>query len=1036
MYLPYILTGAALIILALPVASAQDGAGYFNNVGKLGIVSSSHQDTAWMDTPEFCRNYRVEQIIVPALDLMKKDPGYCFAMECTLHLMEFLEAHPERRAEIVRLTKEGRLEWGATYNQPYEAWLSGEELVRQTYYGRRWILKNLPGCDARVAYNPDVPGRAIQMQQILSKAGIPYLFTSRYHEGLYRWLSPDGSGVIAYTPGHYGNHMEMLNKKPEESVLAISKKLEEQGAYYQKRSLPPVYCLVNSMDFSQPKDFSELIAAWNEQPKTNGAPPVMGYTPFVKFFDQIAAVPGKLDKLMGERPDVWLYIQGPTHHWTSSKRREAAKLLPAAETFATAACLLKKSFTDWPRKQLDAAWMDEIYMDHGIGGKNGHITDRVFDDKITNARDTGRKLLNKSLHEIASKVKVNSRLGTPITVFNTLSWMRSDPVEVKLPANVKGPVHVVDGEGRETTCQITVLDSPAEVNVALVGMGATAKSSSQYNDVTGGNKAIDGKWALRDVDKWASAAGAGPHMLTIDFGEARDIHRVVIRHDSVLGVFGDEGRYTTSDFTIQGALSADGPWIDLVPAVIGNVAALTSHPFANRNVRYLRVTVQKGTPTGGDGSARIFEVQAFADAPVKERKLLFAARHVPAMGYKTWYLKPGEGKAAKQITARTEGVENEFYHLKLVPGGIKSIYDKTRKRELLNTGKFLGGEIFTMTSVAPDNRGAGTDAGEFGSFPLPVMDATYDKISNHKPHWSVLENGPIRTVYGMELPWKNTVVQQHTVIWHTINRIDCEANLKEFNGELWREFRMAFPLALKKPQISYEVPMGVVRIGMDEIPTTGGHAYGNLNYTDQCRDIHPREIQNFIDASDATGGLTLTSSVSVLDWVDPTGANTSTVLQPILLATRKSCNGEGVWYPQAGDHSYRFSITTHDGGWQNGWRTGIQPNNALEAVMGVKPASGASLPTSMSFFSSSAKNVTITAVKKAEDDDSVVMRCVDVEGKTSNVTLKTFIPIRQAVPTNIIEETNDDAKRGKLTIVNGGVTLNLGHHAIETIKLK
>ena len=114
-----------------------------------------------MDTPDACRQFRINNCIVPALAMMDRDTNYCFSMECMLHLMEFIEAHPERREEIVKLTREGRLEWGATYNQPYESWLSGEDLVRQAYYGRRWLRKNLPGCDARVAFSLDVPGRAL-----------------------------------------------------------------------------------------------------------------------------------------------------------------------------------------------------------------------------------------------------------------------------------------------------------------------------------------------------------------------------------------------------------------------------------------------------------------------------------------------------------------------------------------------------------------------------------------------------------------------------------------------------------------------------------------------------------------------------------------------------------------------------------------------------------------------------------------------------------------------------------------------------------
>jgi alpha-mannosidase len=163
--------------------------------------------------------------------------------------------------------------------------------------------------------------------------------------------------------------------------------------------------------------------------------------------------------------------------------------------------------------------------------------------------------------------------------------------------------------------------------------------------------------------------------------------------------------------------------------------------------------------------------------------------------------------------------------------------------------------------------------------------------------------------------------------------VDCEVDLADFNGRLWREFRMALPLAMEKPSLAYEVPMGVVEIGKDEIPGTGGHAYGNLTYTDRCRDIHPRVMQNFVDASDARGGLTMSSSVSVFDWKDLTADPVAyPVLQPVLLASRRSCNGNGNWYPQTGDHHYRFPITSTTGGWRARWREGI--------AAGRKPAGG------------------------------------------------------------------------------------------------
>ena len=157
---------------------------------RLHIISSSHQDIAWMDSPEKCIVFRDTNCITPALAMMAKDPAYSFTMENMLNLAEYLERHPERAEEVGRLTREGRMEWGATFNQPYESLLTGEYLIREAYFGRLWLKKNFPGADARVYFNPDVPGRAAQMPQILAKAGIPYMVMSRYHEGFYRWASP------------------------------------------------------------------------------------------------------------------------------------------------------------------------------------------------------------------------------------------------------------------------------------------------------------------------------------------------------------------------------------------------------------------------------------------------------------------------------------------------------------------------------------------------------------------------------------------------------------------------------------------------------------------------------------------------------------------------------------------------------------------------------------------------------------------------------------------------------------------------------
>jgi hypothetical protein len=106
---------AAALLAGPGAAAARDqkgpgGATVFDKGGSLRLISSSHQDIAWMDSPEKCMIYRDEHCITPALALMKTNPDYCFVMENMLNLMEYVDRHPDRKADIFRYTKEGRME--------------------------------------------------------------------------------------------------------------------------------------------------------------------------------------------------------------------------------------------------------------------------------------------------------------------------------------------------------------------------------------------------------------------------------------------------------------------------------------------------------------------------------------------------------------------------------------------------------------------------------------------------------------------------------------------------------------------------------------------------------------------------------------------------------------------------------------------------------------------------------------------------------------------------------------------------------------
>jgi alpha-mannosidase len=284
----------------------------------------------------------------------------------------------------------------------------------------------------------------------------------------------------------------------------------------------------------------------------------------------------------------------------------------------------------------------------------------------------------------------------------------------------------------------------------------------------------------------------------------------------------------------------------------------------------------------------------------------------------------------------------------------------------------------------------------------------------------------------MEQPLVNCTVRQKLIIYNHDKRIDCEVGIQDWDGDPYREFRLAVPVDAPGGRIAYEVPMAVVEVGRSEIPGTGGPAYGNLNYDEKASEIRPREVQNFIDASGAEFGVTLTTSVAVNDFLDPTPDPAPyPVLQPVLLASRRSCHGEGNWYLQEGDHRYRFSIYSHSGGWTNGWRRGIEANVPLFAVVDPRRAEKPDLPESRAFFSFSAANGVVSTIKKCADDDSVVVRFYEIEGRPAEAAIGSTFPMAGAEAVNIIENE-------PRPLPFDGKTLNtrLGHQAIETVKLR
>ena len=172
----------------------------------LWSVGSTHIDVAWKWPVRQTREKAVRSVLT-ALRLMEKYPDYHFLLTQP-QLYEFVrESRPDLFAEIKKRIREGR--WEAEGGMWLESdcnLASGESLVRQLLYGKRYFSEVLGAPESEILWLPDAFGFNGNLPQIMKKAGIKYFMTTKiswsdthiFPYDVFSWRGIDGSEILSY----------------------------------------------------------------------------------------------------------------------------------------------------------------------------------------------------------------------------------------------------------------------------------------------------------------------------------------------------------------------------------------------------------------------------------------------------------------------------------------------------------------------------------------------------------------------------------------------------------------------------------------------------------------------------------------------------------------------------------------------------------------------------------------------------------------------------------------------------------------------
>jgi alpha-mannosidase len=410
-----------------------------------------------------------------------------------------------------------------------------------------------------------------------------------------------------------------------------------------------------------------------------------------------------------------------------------------------------------------------------------------------------------------------------------------------------------------------------------------------------------------------------------------------------------------------------------------------------------------------DSAGKPVESQLVAIEPDTHRVDLLVLSHTPAIGYATYFVRGAAKQAPHHSTVKASAgaLENEFIRLKIDPetGCMTSLFDKRSQTEALALSETDSGghkdSICGNLLQAFNDKPKRWDAWN--------IDADFEK-----QHWDLdkadqvelIENGPLRAVIRVKNHFQNSNFVRDITLYAGVPRVDVKMHAD------WHEkhilLKVAFPLSAHNEKATFEIPYGSV-----ERPTT------RRTPAEQAEFEVP--AQRWADISDATHGFSLLNDCKY--GYDAKG----NVLRLSLLRSPE-------WpdpHADEGPHDFTYSLYPHGGTWREAQtiRRGYELNDKLISMQTERHQG--SLPAEHSFVQIGPDNVVLTAFKKAEDENSLILRFYEWEGRESDVTLQLPGRAQSAEETDLMERPI-----GNLSMHAGAVTVRTKPYEIKTIKVR
>lgn len=405
------------------------------------------------------------------------------------------------------------------------------------------------------------------------------------------------------------------------------------------------------------------------------------------------------------------------------------------------------------------------------------------------------------------------------------------------------------------------------------------------------------------------------------------------------------------------------------------------------------------TPVSVSAQGKTFPVQKAEDG-----LFLFRALDLPSKGYRSFEIQyEGEdapSKEGKQVAdgtwyIGTDAMENDLIRLELnEKGQFARIYDKKQDRQVLKEGA-VGNVIMTY-----EDRPHNYDAWDVNHY-YTEKSWEADDVQSIQ----VVEDGPVRGCVRITRKYLDSTICQEIFLYRDSARVDIR------NVIDWKEdhifMKALFPVDIHTDEAVYDIQYGNVKR-----PTHSNTSWDMAKF-EVC-------MHKWVDVSEDGYGVALLNDCKYGCSVQ----NGVIGLSMLKCATYPNPDADKE------THEFTYSILPHKGDFREGnvVAQAAELNNPAVAVR--KKGTASNLPAEASLASVDQPNVVIEAIKKAEDDDSMIVRLYECFNRRSHTILTLGAKIRQAFLCNMMEE-----KEAAASFQDNQIIFSIKPYEILTFKI-